>query len=284
MTSQEQVLSWKGEKVIFLAGYSQAPFFGDSAPGDRIDYYRADKAHEGLPREQYAGKTGVVTDVKLLGKRPFGDAVIFELEITVDGSGDKIIAHDDSDNLGFISEMKAAETWSMGKTFWAKGPLDLWGAPAGGKKTWIRVRNTERMTASRPEWGAIDGPNLCFKTAGGEGCLSEKVCFDARFHPGYGEKSCADGDGAGELLGRNVYLQDPHRLFPGWSPAIWAAIENREIAIGMTEKMAQVACGKELDREGSVLEKDGKVSAIYRCGDRSFLVVAGKVARYVVTR
>ena len=103
-------------------------------------------------------------------------------------------------------------------------------------------------------------------------------CFDNRFNFLYSD--CVDPEDPSSLHG--LYSEDPHKLYPRWSKAVWELIEKGEIAIGMTEKMAEVACGEPLSREGSVLSSGDVVSVIYDCHYKKFIVVNGKVARYVV--
>ena len=143
------------------------------------------------------------------------------------------------------------------------------------------VQNTQKLSVSRVEWNSFDhsAVALCFTTAAGqEGCWLDSLnCFDNRFNYFYDD--CIDPDNPSSLIG--LYSEDPHKLFPGWSKVIWELIERGEISIGMSEKMAEVACGDPLGREGSILSSGDVVSPIYNCRGKKFIVVNGKVAKYV---
>jgi len=76
------------------------------------------------------------------------------------------------------------------------------------------------------------------------------------------------------------HAEDPHKLHPDWKPPVWKLIEDSEIAIGMTEEMAKMACGRTIRTAGFVLT-DGESSPIYLCHYKKFLVEKGKVTKYV---
>lgn len=263
LTAEEKVLSLKGERVIFF--------------------------------ERSTKDTGTISEVTLLGETVHGYPK-FNLVITLDGTGEKIEGSNDNLmgfnfwRLGFFSEREAAKKL-IGVSFWVRGFLQLERPPstsitASGP---FLVGNTQKVTVSGVEWSSsfklpytARAVALCFRTAlGQEGCwLGSPNCFDNRFQ--YDHDDCVNPEDPSSLHG--LYSEDPHKLFPGWSKAVWELIESGEIAIGMSEKMAEVACGDPLGREGSILSSGDAVLPIYNCGGKKFIVVNGKVAKYVVSR
>lgn len=280
MTDEEKVASWKGEKVILTSFGSEnlLSYAGVKCPGRRGDscpcYRRYDRPQEGLPINQYAGKTGVIIEASPGAGHVSGQ---IELVIRLDDSGEKI-AGCDYNQLGFFGEREAASA-VIGRPLWAIGSqrlarlADLQKSSYEGGR--IVVKNIQKVTATRVEWGEWPYPLviLCVKTeAGEEGCADQRrrgSCFDSRFH------LSQDAPCTGPF-----YLEDPHKRFPGWSKVTWELIENEKVAIGMTEDMVRLTCGAGLIRIGAILSGAEEVSPIYSCGDNRFIVEKGKVKNY----
>jgi hypothetical protein len=70
MTDEEKILSWQGEKVILLVDRPDDPFTYIAeglAHGDgTFEYHRDGDPTQGLPKKEYAGKAGVITDITSL--------------------------------------------------------------------------------------------------------------------------------------------------------------------------------------------------------------------------
>jgi len=266
MTDDEKILSWKGEKVIILKDGLEF-----------IDFiYIGCKAKDKLPRDEYAGKTGVIIESIPESRSPDRKMAI---TIALDGTNEKIVFCYPS-HLGFFAELEYAKSL-IGQEVWAKGKLKLSDDCSSFTK-WdrgkIEVAITTKLVVTRAEWGHANRKIvLFFKTeANQEGCLADRGYFLDKYT-------------LKELYGNlsphymsQFYLQDPHKQFPSWSLNIWKLIEKGEVAIGMTEDMARLACGGEMKATGFILSSSGEeTSTIYECGNKKFLVEKGKVTKYI---
>jgi hypothetical protein len=284
MTNEEKILSWKGERVILLN-----PMLNEFAYRE-LYRYRNGQPGASLPKDGYTYRTGVVREAKVTGTRRYGPLKTYRLVVRLDDSGEEILVDDSIyGEFGFFAEMEAAKAL-IGRTFWAKGGKELYD-PSEYRTTWgarrIFAKNTEMLTVTRVDWGR-DGLLLCFETRPSqEGCLRSPVAFHHRFiqfGPGVGEAHPVDVKEFCKEASASFYCEDPRKLYPRWSKTIWELIENGEISIGMTEEMAEAACGAKLHREGSILASPDIVSPILSCRSKRFLVVNGKVARYVESK
>ncbi len=279
MPREVSILSWKGEQVILLPGAMPwEPNYRD------FYHYRNGERGGNLTKAEYGNRTGVITDVRFTGVRPYRrELKTFELLITLDGSQEQIVVNDNVSELGFHRELESAKKF-VGRTFWARGgkvlTQSVGQAPSSAKE--LVVKNTEMLTVSRVAWGQSIHPELCLTTkANQEGCWSYFICYESRFTEAEPPPQCADNTDLSVIVANALYSEDPRKLYPGWSRVIWSLIEKGEISIGMSEKMAEVACGGKLDRHGSILESQETVLPILGCGSKRFLIGAGKVIRYI---
>jgi hypothetical protein len=293
MTEQEKVDSWKGEKVMLIGNEpgqgSQNIVWGGARCSNCKDgigpcYRRYEKPDEGLPNDAYAGKTGHVLETRFFEPSP--PEPRYEVVVELDGSGEKIVACS-LEALGFFAERDAGMKLA-GKMLWAKGQMKLARVTDlqkdRSKLERIQVKNTQQLTVTRAEWGwPTQTVVICFRTeTNEEGCMDGwdgRYSIDDRFHM---VPLTADP------YSNSVYEQSPRKLHPRWGKAIWEAIANEEIAIGMTEEMAKVACGKDLVKSGLILDMShpDESSPIYTCPENRtrFLVRKGVVSKYVEAR
>jgi hypothetical protein len=104
---------------------------------------------------------------------------------------------------------------------------------------------------------------------------------------------------ARKLIGSDLWLRGPRRLAPAPKAAhsvgielanlqrvraqevVWGAMFSPISGIGMTQELAELACGGRMVETGVELSADSQISPTYRCNAREFIVRPGKVAAYV---
>lgn len=263
MTSREKVAKWKGEKVTFLGSL---PLWCSETP------------KSSLRRDKYRGQTGVL--IETTSKSDTDHSLVIQLDKT----NQKVIWNAYWE-LGFQSELESAKTW-IGRSLWSKGPhtiqpdarICLEEADRQGRSP---LHNIEKVTITRAEFGDSGQTILFFVRTedGREGWLDGWDGwdrFDDKYHIYF------DSDWNKHPYSYHFHLDDPRKKHPKWSPTIWKVIERGRVAIGMTEEMAYLACGKRMLFSGTVLSSSGKeVSEILSCNGREFMVKNGKVIKYV---
>jgi hypothetical protein len=296
---QERLSFWKGQKVILLTDTDEpVPYVRPVTEGERfseisakdqaqlLDQYRVSVPSERQPKSHYV-ETGVVVDARNGDYKDGSGALVgySEFLVALDGSGEKVVVRQDY-SLGFFAEMEIAKSL-IGKSLWKKG---YWPEYI---ENW---KNTQKLTVSRAEWykgkAAWDCSSiyLCFKAdQGKDQCLEPCAFFgnerggyiDPRFHsPGNGYRRPFLNDSL-------FFFEDPHKTYSRWPAGIWALIENREVAIGMTEEMVKVACGDDGYRRLGAMISPSNVGTIYegcigsRSGFQRFLMENGKVTKFV---
>ena len=249
-----------------------------------LERYASSYAQQGIPLSEYnaryAGKTGTVLDARarFFKTRPvFSGGFRSEYIVQIDDSGEKLAV------LGLVrfpAELEIARGY-VGRMVWAQGSIEVQGSygqwPRSGTSR-FRVANTARMTVSRADWDSPFSSRIymCFKTDDGrEGCVDDNGCFDARFW----REECTHLFDMYWRHAVNFYYSDPKKAHPGWPKHVWNLIEQSEVAIGMTQEMAKVACGG-LGQRGAILSDRGSGFIFEGCG-RKFLVDGGKVVKYV---
>ena len=250
-------LPWRGEKVIVLKGAGTI----NTACTDHRE------TSQEPAYSQFGDKTGIIADI---AEGPAGRTA---LTIKIDGSGDQLVLCHERP-LGFESELAIAKTL-VGKPLWTVGRRSLIGVDGASSV----VPNTGHLVVVSAEWGDDANPiRLRFRTDEGvegtlEGGGSERG-FDDRYHPSTAvviRMCCAYLD--------RFYREDPRNTYPTWTSATWNAITRGDVAAGMTEPQAHMACGRGFRPEG-VTSEGGRV---VRCdaGDffKKFVVQGGKVTR-----
>ena len=259
MTDEQKTDTWKGERVVLLR--------------DSLDFiheiYTCYNDRK-LPADQYAGKSGSV--IALRPDHPGSEKPL--LAVALDGTAEKI-AFCVPSHLGFVTELEAARAY-VGKTVWNKGKIRLstdCSSFQQHEKTAFDVPNAQPLEVVAAEWGTDDRPVLLtLRTATGQqGCYYSNAHFLARF---------AIGSHQERPYMNRFYSQDPRKQHAQWPAATWALIEKGQVAIGMTQKMAEVACGENLVEVGAVLSPTGSATIYQGCGTK-FLVDGGKVTKYV---
>jgi hypothetical protein len=269
MSDEQKQQAWTNEPVILLKDpHTPFKFIGEgSGFGDgTYQFHVLGQPKQGLPHASYAGRTGTIVELKK-GRREH-----FDLVIRLDGSGELIVGS--SGYLGFASDLKAAQSL-LGKPLWARAGAGL-RKPTTSPSSIpdVTFKNAERVVVSKVEPGPPFNAILLCATngAGQEGC-AHLTHFEPRFAP-------LKNVSSNKEVGMFFHSKDPREQHKSWSAAIWKLIEEQEVAIGMTEEMALLACGVSAKRAGAVLAGDA-VSPIYQCGDRKFLVEGGKVTKYL---
>jgi hypothetical protein len=275
---EDAIVSWKGERVRLLGNepyFTHLKYIG----GDGSCIHRAAGDKGSLPAEQYAGLEGTIVEVK-----PEGHSRLPGLIVEMDGTKEQISAVCSYGSLGFLSEFDRARQL-IGRTVWTKGELEL--TPPEeyskdlGRQARIKTHNIEPLTITRVDWGYSGRPVLlCMTNAAGQaGCMlnnsdgGRPYNFGPQFVAGYVSVSYT------ELL----HMQDPRKTFPTWGSATWGLIAEGTVAIGMTEDMAKMACGKPMIAMGAELDMSGnEVATMYHCygHGRYFFIRNGKVIKY----
>lgn len=275
MSEEERIIGWKGERVRLLGN---GPPYKDTGykyiGGDGSCISPVNNAKGSLAVEQYAGREGTVVETEAVRHRA---RVVIELE---GKTSERIEARCAFEALGFRSEFERARQL-VGKTFWTKGEVELT-PPAEysklpGRRALIKTHNIEPLTVTRIEWGYYGRPVLlCMTNATGEeGCrLGDspgdlQYFFDPRFMTVFDAVRYDAG----------LYAEDPRKRFPTWNADIWKLIESGTVAIGMTEDMAEVACGGMIFL-GVESDSSGNLKMKYWCISGPDLVfINGKLAK-----
>lgn len=299
ITLEEKIKLWKGQKVIILPSRDPNPkYFAPRYPAAHVRLRRYSESEKfelttkqqnieffktydslGLPTKEYAGRTGVVLDVQ---KRDLADYPgILEYLVALDGSGEKVVVRNgdpDDPDLGFFAEMELARSY-VGQSVWRKQAWDALHSYVGQSDSGgVPVKHTQRMTVSRAEWrtDSNDSPAivLWFKSDTGQEAPKHADCnFDDKFAIKHRYLCFSDTDDF-------YYFEDPRAKFPNWPRQIWQLIENQEVAVGMTEDMAKLACAPRMERAGVILSGDA-LDIIYRGCNKKFVIAGGKVTKYV---
>lgn len=306
MTIDEKLKFWKGQKVIILPfledpkscyppgpcsqlrRYNESEGFNEISKVTRAEFYKPYFEH-GLRSDAYALKTGaiVAARVRVVDNGFGGGDPRMEWLINLDGSTEKVVARSGPNEIvGFFAELESAKAL-IGRSLWIRGK------PRWDLDPPIEVKNTQRVTVTRAEWKALKfGARyasgsilLCVKTdIGKESCILDDYGYvEPRLQGGYFDPRFQWDPYRNfpYLRDEAFYFEDPHKKFPKWSKQIWELIEDQEIAIGMTEDQARVACGANLSRAGVVLSSPDGSGVIYSCGGRKYLINNGKVIKFV---
>ena len=279
MVDAEKRARWKGERVTVLG---TKPLSCPTQGKADIFFLRSyEKSEKRLLDGKYVGQTGVIVDASMR------NSVFPEIVIQLDKTGEKVVCEGDQ-GLGFHSELEIAREM-VGRSLWSRGPQTL--TPdhhlcqdllARGDSR-VPLKNLQKVTITRVEFGHhLQSIYLLLKTEDGkEGWLSGwdgYDYFDERFH-------IARSRGVATYhYSHRFQTEDPRKLHPDWKDSVWKLIENGELAIGMTEEMAKMACGRQIKPTGSVPSPSSdETSSIYECNCEKFLVEKGKVTKYIET-
>ncbi|MBZ5538174.1 MAG: hypothetical protein LAO31_19650, partial [Acidobacteriia bacterium] len=282
----EKVRRLKGEKVTILG---TEPLQCLSAPSDGVPYlfyrYEDEKKENRLSVNKYAQHTGVILEAKLT------ERTTPEIVIQLDKTGEKIVT-DNEHGMGFHSELDAAKGL-IGRSLWPKtrfATIAVTTDPCrySVSDERLSLKKLQKVTITRVEFGEQNNHIFIFvKTdEGREGPLyvSGGIVFDENFH---GLEKYVS---MGAPFSQEFFLDDPRKLHPTWSEAIWKLIEEGNVAIGMTEEMVKLACvdsmsGGKLQEEGFVISPSGnEISTTYKCSGKRFVIEKGKVTTYVYER
>lgn len=219
---------WIGEKIIFL---SQPPEhqkysyreYSSSYPDDYQIYSSS---------YQYQELVGKIAEIMEIKKDLRYNELIITLKIQ--GSNEllyaSIFSSQNLDDVGLISEMDKAKKY-VGKAVWNKRQDFLY-----TEKADIPIKNLEKLTVIKVEWGEWDSSPLrfYFKTKDG------KVGWgDYSYSRITGLFHCSD-----PFFDKSWYLTNPYKPYPNWSQRAWKAIEKKEIYIGMTKEMVLMSWDK----------------------------------------
>ncbi len=277
MTDAQKVATWTGERVMLVG-----------RPFDKVNYHPYLKPRgksSSLRYADYVGKTGVVTEATA--------APELKMVVRLDGSGEELEVRSPADgDVFFLAELEAARKAMAAladRPVWTKARMTLDGPETeesrrNNTSTGFPVPPLTKLAAKGADTrqDSYQPLRLSFRLEDGrEGTLSmggqSGACLEPRLHLSIYGGACRKPWTAEAAF----YLAAPETLFPGWSPDVWKLVRKGEVAIGMTEAMARVACGGALLEAGGVLSDDGKLAPIYWCYEKKFLVRGGKVAKYV---
>lgn len=273
MTNAEKLATWKGQKVTILG---TQPVTCPARSDSRLFFRKPESGERDfLPYDKYAGQTGLIVEAVMGSYEP-------EVVVQLDKTAEKIVTKG-NDGFASQSELETAKGL-LGRSLWSRGPNSLALKDSvcveSTKRDRFDLKNLQRVTITAVELGHHLQPiYLLLKTDDGkEGWLTGwdgYDHFDGKFHL------------TSELAGVpnlhytfRFHTDDPRKLHPDWKAPIWKLIENSEIAIGMTEEMAKMTCGRDIRTAGFVLS-GGDTSPIYLCHYKKFLVENGKVTKYV---
>lgn len=252
MTNAERLASWKGEKVLILGSKpSRCALPKDGAP--YMLWRPGAPENDRLSVNLFAGQTGTIIQAEAVSDS--SNQIVTQLE-----DGQKVIARDETP-LGFQAELEAARKM-IGRSLWSRGPQTIASpgtlcADSITDKGRISLNNLERVTITGAEFGThLQKIHFVAKTDDGrEGVLDgwEGNDFvDTRFHL----VKASWGVRLGPYSDR-FHLEDQRKLHPTWSAAVWKLIGAGDVAIGMTEEMAYLACGRYLRPAGFILSGTG---------------------------
>ena len=284
VTRAEKVSGLEGEKVRLLPQSGSQRELSYHTQCYLID--ELEKLQRETEYSQYAGKTGTVTEASI---RPDG---FLRLLVALDES-DEILTFCEIESLGFFAEMEFAKSL-VGRTLWNRRKLQLQTdcseypqqrQPSGA----IDVPILSPLVVTDAAWGfftsfgsAVETSRipiiLSLKTPSqSEGCLVDKIAFVDDFNVGAQKMMRISYQ---EAFDDFFHLEDPRNAHSDWSDDIWSLIRKGRVAIGMTEAMAEMACGGQMEDEGYIVSGPG-VATIYKCpeGDR-FVIEGGKVTKY----
>jgi hypothetical protein len=284
MSDTEKVLTWKGERVYFLK-----PFQPDNT------IYTWCEPEKRLPTGRYGGRTGVITAVTLFPERVVTPGKLnhgaYRLDVSFEDNGEAISICNVAAFV-FLAGLEAGKR-AAGEALWIKDREDILEcstvlnfSPAGirGATKVSAVGYAGKLVFTSIELGnERDAYLFHVRTESGqEGCLDVEF-WNGNYRMGLDERFHLEGSDG--LMDRSFwdyfYSQDPHKLHPDWKPSIWQLIDQGKVAIGMTQQMAEYACGGGMEEAGVALDDSGGVATFYECHDRKFLVEKGKVTKYV---
>lgn len=214
-----------------------------------------------MPLNKYAGQTGVVLESKRVGKVTSRTSITIDIIIQLDKTGEKIVAKND-EGLGFHSELESAKRL-IGRSVWAKSQYNTLTPTMDPCKNLaedqrLPISKHQKVTVTRVDFGDYEQPVILFgKTENGrEGQIytfQKHTYLDDKFH-GLEKYSFP------RYYSEFFLFNDPRKMYPTWSNAIWKLVEDGEVAIGMTADMVKLAC--EDDMVNGKLKEKGFVLSL----------------------
>ena len=212
-------------------------------------YRDSDKEFVPLPYAEFVGRVVRVVSIEQ-GKGPDGER-LDEADLQLEG--DKKIIHGDIDqgcmnDVAPVSDLDAARKRYLGKTLWLSSDhlstydpqKDTSDSPAGQEafqKIRVKQFSPVKIMDIVPGWYAsVPIRFIVQEASGSEGAA------------GYVDVHMSDTNIPESLraVGRfeDTFMESDPRKKYLWSPKVWAALENKEIFLGMTDQQVRMSWGE----------------------------------------
>ncbi len=237
---------WVGQRFLILPQSRALQHYGYQ------ELYRdSDATYAPLRYDDYAGR--VVRVIGLgQGHGPSG-TTLDEADLQVEGS--KEIIHGDIDDgcmndVALLSDLETARTFYRGRTLWlnadhltaydfAKDKSDTpdpAARQAAFKPVKFRRFSPVRVLDVVPGWYSSAPVRFVVQP------ITDRAAL------GYVDVHMSDTNVPKRLqavsrFGNTFFLSDPHKDF-AWPPSVWAAVENRQVAAGMTAAQVRLSWGE----------------------------------------
>ena len=193
-------------------------------------YQDAGKAYTPLRYEDYAGR---IVRVRGIGHgRAVNGEVFDEADLQLEGT--KEVIHGDLEqgcmnDVGPVSDLENARKRYLGKTLWYSDDS----LKSGDRKIKVKQYLPVKVLEVVPGWYAPVPVRFIVQTKTGQ--------------RGYVDVHMSDTNVPASLQSRSrfedTFLETDPRKTYAWSPKVWAAIENKEVFIGMTAQQVRMGWG-----------------------------------------
>jgi hypothetical protein len=231
---------WVGQRILFMPTLKSMQKFGYldfAAPkGSRADHPAYD---------EFVGKIARITAVR---PRPASDKR--DIVVEIEGTGQQLIGTIDTYNsLGgilFLDELDRARVDFIGKVLWLKvGTVGTYD-PQTDKTGFMTAKKCGPLKVTNVLAGTGNIAPLRFivtNQAGDEGYVDVAIS-GTNLSPIWDRMLAKDGLPRGlSFIDKRFFFSDP-RKDHDWPSAVWAAIENETVDIGMTKEQVKFSLGE----------------------------------------
>jgi hypothetical protein len=218
------ISEWQGKRVIFLPQPLSLRTFGYQS-------FKGGTGQFGQPTyEEAAGKIGTVVAVEP-GQYP---KVVIEMEgghRRYEGT----VYLEDLEGIAFLEEIDAARRELIGKTLWILSSAITTYDEASGKFGSVKVKKFSPVTVTDVVvgWYNHEPIRLILKSENGDEGFQDVDISGTNVSKQLRDLSHID---------KSFSRADPKKAHP-WPKAIWDAIQNEKVAIGMTEEQVRMSWG-----------------------------------------
>ena len=216
---------WVGLRLMILPQSKSLQHFGYQEL-----YQDAGKAYTPLRYEDYAGR---IVRVRGIGHGRAVNGEIFD-EADLQLEGTKEVIHGDLEqgcmnDVGPVSDLENARKRYLGKTLWYSDDS----LKSGDRRIKVKQYLPVKVLEVVPGWYAPVPIRFIVQTKTGQ--------------RGYVDVHMSDTNVPASLQSRSrfedTFLETDPRKTYAWSPKVWAAIENKEVFIGMTAQQVRMGWG-----------------------------------------